>query len=67
MVSRKREKVLKRVTLTLDPDDYASIDHLARRSEVSASWLIRRAVREFLEHHESDQRVTPSPLDGGKK
>lgn len=67
MVARKRDKTLKRVTLTLDPDDYAAIDRLAHRSEVSSSWLIRRAVREFLERHVADERVSPSPLDGGKK
>jgi predicted transcriptional regulator len=67
MVARKRDKTLKRVTLTLDPDDYAAIDQLAQRSQVSSSWLIRRAVREFLERHAVDERVSPSPLEGGKK
>ena len=67
MVARKRDKTLKRVTLTLDPDDYAAIDQLAHRSEVSSSWLIRRAVREFLERHAADELVSPSPLEGGRK
>lgn len=67
MVTRSREKVLKRVTLTLDPDDYSTINALAERSEVSASWLIRRAVREFLERHKGDASVSPTPLEGGKK
>jgi predicted transcriptional regulator len=64
MVARKRDKMLKRVTLTLDPDDYAVIDKLAYRSEVSSSWLIRRAVREFLERHAGEERIAPFPPEG---
>ncbi|MFZ4538470.1 CopG family transcriptional regulator [Propionivibrio sp.] len=59
----KREGRLKRVTLTLDPDDYAAMEKLAKRSEVSSSW--RRAVREFLERHRIDDRI--SPADEGKR
>jgi len=67
MAAHKRDKTLKRVTLTLDPDDYAAIDQLAHRSELSSSWLIRRAVREFLERHTADERVQPYSLEDGKK
>lgn len=44
-----QKKTLRRVTLTVDPDDYAAMKRLARRSKVSASWLVRRSMREFLE------------------
>ena len=47
---------MKRVTLTVDPDDYSEIDALARRSNVSASWLIRRSMREFLEKYIGEDR-----------
>lgn len=67
MVAHKRDKTLKRVTLTLDPDDYAAIDQLAHRSDLSSSWLIRRAVREFLERHTADEPLKPFPLEDDKE
>ena len=30
---------MKRITVTVDPDDYAAFDQMARHSEVTASWL----------------------------
>jgi len=45
---------MRRITVTVDPDDYAAFDRLARNSEVSASWLIRRSMREFLDRHEQE-------------
>lgn len=42
---------MKRITVTVDPDDYAAFDQMARHSDVTASWLIRRSMREFLDHH----------------
>ena len=62
MSKPKTSKPMKRVTLTVDPDDYESIELLARRSNVSASWLIRRSMREFLEHHEGESSIA-IPLD----
>ena len=67
MSSHKREGRLQRVTLTLDPGDYASIERLGKRSQVSSSWLIRRAVREFLERHQSDDRISPTDICEGKR
>lgn len=48
---------MKRVTLTVDPDDYDAINDMAKRSDVSASWLIRRAMREFLNSHNEQDRI----------
>lgn len=56
-------KPLRRVTLTVDPDDYAVLEALARRSDVSASWLVRRSIREFLERRTAD-RVDPTREEG---
>lgn len=52
-------KTLRRVTLTVDPDDYATIENLAKRSKVSASWLVRRSMREFLERR-GTERIDPT-------
>jgi len=51
MANRKKPRPMKRVTVTVDPEDYEAIDRMARRSDVSASWLIRRSMREFLDRH----------------
>ena len=40
-----------RVTLSLDPEDYAGILDMSRQANISASWLIRLAMREFLDRY----------------
>ena len=48
---------MKRITVTVDPEDYAAVSSLARQGDVSVSWLIRRWMREFLERHERDEEI----------
>ncbi|WP_174626428.1 ribbon-helix-helix domain-containing protein [Candidatus Methylobacter favarea] len=57
MANRKKEKKLVRVTVSVDPDDYASINHLSRSSGFSALWLIRRAMQEFLERRQEEKNI----------
>ena len=57
MPNRKKTKPMKRATVTVDPDDYTVLEQLAQRSDVSASWLIRRSMREFLQRHRNDRRI----------
>jgi len=54
MPNLKKLKPMKRITVTVNPDDYAAFSRLARNSEVTVSWLIRRSMREILERHEAD-------------
>ena len=54
MANRKKLKQMKRITVTVDPDDYAAIDRLAQEGDVTASWLIRRSMREFLLRQERE-------------
>jgi len=54
MANRRKNKTMKRITVTVDPDDYATFDRLGRQSDVTASWLIRRSMREFIERHERE-------------
>lgn len=44
----------RRVTLSVDAGDYERFDRIAKRTGVSASWLVRKAMREFLERHADD-------------
>jgi metal-responsive CopG/Arc/MetJ family transcriptional regulator len=48
MATKKR---LVRATISLDKDDYAALGKLAERVEVSASWLTRQAIRDFLDKY----------------
>lgn len=48
MAAKKR---LVRATISLDKDDYTALGELAERMEVSASWLTRQAIRDFLDKY----------------
>jgi predicted transcriptional regulator len=58
MPAPKKSKTMRRVTVTVDPDDYTAFDQLAKGSNVTASWLIRRSMREFLERYAKSNAVS---------
>lgn len=39
---------LVRVTISLDVEDYAAFENLGKKAQLSRSWLIRKAMREYL-------------------
>lgn len=61
MSNRKKTKPMKRITVTVDSDDYEALDQLAQRSDVSASWLIRRSMREFLDRYGKEGTIDIRP------
>lgn len=61
-----------RLSVTLDENDYAELTRIGDELDLSAAWMIRRAVSEFVARHRTD--VAPDlplrPADGkarGKK
>jgi metal-responsive CopG/Arc/MetJ family transcriptional regulator len=46
-----------RVTVSLDLEDYSAFENLGRRAQLSRSWLIRRAMREYLERNSNGQSI----------
>jgi hypothetical protein len=40
-----------RLTISLTDGDYGHLHSLAERDEVSVSWVIRRAIEEYLRSH----------------
>lgn len=44
----KAEKQPARLTVTLDEQDYSAVCSLAAQNDVSAAWVIRRAVQQYL-------------------
>ena len=64
-----RPKKTTRLTVSLDKADYAAINAMASRSDVSLSWIIRQAIQRFVREH-GDQPELPLTLAdqaGGKE
>jgi predicted transcriptional regulator len=45
------EKRFIRATMSLDRQDYEALGRVAKRMDVSSSWLVRQAIREFLDKY----------------
>jgi predicted transcriptional regulator len=45
----KTDKQATRLTVTLDVERYAKICNLANQNDVSAAWVIRRAIDSYLD------------------
>ena len=45
---------MKRITITVEPDDYAAMTRIAKDNDITVSWLIRRLMRDFLERQERE-------------
>ena len=53
-----------RFSVALDEQEYAELSAMAEKHRVSMAWLVRHAVTEFLERHQSEQLQIPLPLVG---
>lgn len=57
--------------MTLDEGEYAELSQLAASLDLSAAWMIRRAVSEFVARHrdgiETDLPLRPAGAETGKK
>ena len=47
----ERRKKTARLTVSLDDADYAALNALASKSDVSLSWVIRQAIQRFVREH----------------
>ena len=56
-----------RVTISVDPFDYRAMETLAQNNDLSTAWLIRHAMREFLERESGQPVFKPSDQKGVKK
>ena len=50
-MSGKIRKFGPRLTVSLTAGDYDALSALAEKDEVSVSWVVRRAIEEYLENH----------------
>ncbi|WP_353850785.1 ribbon-helix-helix protein, CopG family [Acidiphilium sp.] len=53
-MNAKPRKFESRLTVSLTGRDYDALNALADKDDVSASWLVRRAVEEYLRQRQSD-------------
>lgn len=47
----KHKKFGPRLTVSLTGGDYDALSALAEKDDVSVSWVVRRAIDEYLENH----------------
>ena len=47
----ERRKKTTRLTVSLAEADYAVLDAIASKSDVSLSWVIRQAIHRFVQEH----------------
>ncbi len=57
MPIEKDSKKMTRITISIDPNEYETVEKIAEKDERSASWVIRKAVSEFLERQDKEVLV----------
>lgn len=46
-----------RITFTVDPDDYRSLERIARANGLAVSWLLRHLIRDFVSNHDETSNL----------
>lgn len=64
-MKRKSRKFGPRVTVSLTGKDYDILNALADKDDASLSWVVRRAIDEYLHNHRRE--VDPSLPAGGQR
>lgn len=68
MSRTKTHKKSVRLSVSLDEAEYTELVHLGEKLDLSAAWMIRRAVSEFIAHHRDsladDLPLTPPNKSG---
>jgi predicted transcriptional regulator len=60
-MSRRPKKLGPRVTVSITPGDFDTLNTLANKDDVSVSWLIRRAIDEYLRRHRQPAQAVRRP------
>lgn len=59
-LGKKKQQPLIRVTISVDPHDYETMERLAKECELSTARLIRQAMSEFIDRRMKDNKVSIS-------
>ncbi len=60
-MSDRSKKLGPRVTVSVTPGDYDTLNTLAEKDDVSVSWVVRRAIHEYLRRHQQPARAGRRP------
>ncbi len=60
MARPKLDKKVTRISVSLDDQDYQALREIAESNDVSAAWLVRRAVADFLNADPTGPRISPA-------
>lgn len=52
-----------RLTVSLEEQDYDTLTEISRARDVSLSWVIRQAIRQFIEESQSDKEEKGTDKD----
>ncbi len=63
-MSEKLKKFGPRVTVSVTARDYDTLNVIAGRDDVSVSWVVRRAIDEYLRRHPDPQQTTQERRPG---
>lgn len=66
-MTKRKEKKLVRRTFSVEPDDYEALEKLGEENNLSAAWLIRKSMREFLDKMRAGEGVTLEGAKGTKR
>lgn len=62
----KQKRFGPRLTVSLTGTNYEALSILAEKDEVSVSWVVRRAIEEYLENHRYEGE-SPLPFRASHK
>ena len=57
VMNKDKVKIVVRITVSIDNHDYEELSTIIEKAEVSMAWIIRRAIKEFLDSHNKDHTV----------
>lgn len=60
-MSDRSKKLGPRVTVSVTPGDYDTLNTLAEKNDVSVSWVVRRAIHEYLRPRQQPKRAVRRP------
>ena len=60
----ERPRKATRLTVSLEEQDYRTLSKIALARDASVSWVIRQAIRQFIETTPSRQHQPPAMFEG---
>jgi len=58
----KTDRKITRISVSLDDRDYQALREIAESNDVSAAWLVRRAIANFLKTKTEGRGLSPSKV-----